>query len=49
MKSALTIVEFILNVIVELFKSLVRYALMAGFFVASLITFAVLMVIHFVR
>lgn len=49
MKSVLALIEFVLNVIAELFKSLLRYALMAALLFASLITFAVLMVIHFVR
>ena len=49
MKSVLALIEFILNVIAELFKSLLRYALFAALAFASLIMFVILMVIHIVR
>lgn len=49
LKSAVTLVEVILGIIVELFKSLIRYALIAAALFATLITLAILVIVNLVR
>lgn len=49
LKSAVSLVEVILGMFVELFKSLIKYALIAAILFTSLVTLAILVIINIVR